>query len=192
MQALLFERPAYLIPAVVLAELVLLLIWRRWPTPATRQAARLGLILFPLMIVVQSLVTTDRERIVLVCRQLASAVEDADTDRLADYLSDDIIAQSAQETALNKAALLARLSDMLNKYHVEELRLRDIDVEFGESIVRVRFRAICRVVAKSSIYPRIVTLWLLRLESVDQGWRVSHIQQLRSPITGLDLLSGAF
>ena len=73
MQALLFERPAYLIPAVVSAELILLLIWRRWQTPPARQAVRLGLILFPMMIVVQSLVTTDRERIVLVCRQLATS-----------------------------------------------------------------------------------------------------------------------
>ena len=192
MQALLFERPAYLIPAVVLAELVLLLIWRRWPTPATRQAARLGLILFPLMIVVQSLVTTDRERIVLVCRQLASAVEDADTDRLADYLSDGSTAQSAQGTALNKAALRARLSQLLSKYHIEELRLRDIDVELDESTVRVRFRAICRVVARSAIYPRMVTSWLLHLESVDQGWRVSRVQQIRSPVIGLDLLSDSF
>lgn len=192
MQALLFERPAYLIPVVVLAELVLLLLWQRWRTPPARQAVRLGLILFPLMIAVQSLVTTDRERIVLVCRQLASAVEDADTDRLADYLSDDIIAQSAQGTALNKTALLARLSEMLNKYHVEELRLRDIDVEFDESTVQVRFRAICRVVAQSSIYPRIVTSWLLHLDSSEQGWRVTRIQQLRSPVHGLDLLTDPF
>ena len=192
MQALLFERPAYLIPAVILAEVALLLIWRRWQTPSARQAARMGLIVFPMMIVVQSLVTTDRERIVSVCRQLASAVEDADADRLADYLSSDIIAVSAQGSALNKTALLDRLSDLLNKYHIEELRLRDIEVEFDELTVQVRFRAVCRVVAQSSIYPRVVTSWLLRLELVDQDWRVSHIQQIRSPIPGLDLLTGAF
>ena len=176
----LFESPYSLIPILVGLEIVLLHFWSRRRTPLTGWTAVGGLIAIPLLVAVQILVVTDRERIIRICRELAKATAQADTTALGRHIAANFAINSPGRVS-NKAGLLDEFERILSKWDVEEERLSAFDVAVDGHTARATFHATCRLISNDLMIPRHVSKWKLEFAKLDTVWLVTHIRPSSTP-----------
>jgi len=147
----------------------------------------LALILSSAMLLMQALIVTDRERVARVCSQLAAAVERADAAAFAEQVSERVSVRRARGDALDKDALMERFQRLREEYHVEEVRLRDMEIRVEGRSVVVELRATCRVVARSERYPSVTSRWRMRFDREGNEWRLTEVEHGRVEPLGIDV-----
>ncbi len=170
---LLFESRIALLTALGLVEFVLLWIWARRRTRRTRRRAGVGLVVAGLLLSVQALVVTDREKIMAICREMACAVEEGAVDQVGRHVASDFAAGG-----VDRAGLLAGLTRMLTHVHIEEPRLSDFEVLVTGNEAQVTFQARCRVASAELVEGGIISRWELTFRRVGDRWQVVAIQPL--------------
>lgn len=167
------------IALLVLAAFVefwLLWAWARRRTRRTRRLALGGLLAAPLLVVVQALVVTERERIVAVCHKLARAVEAGDVDGFGAHIADGFA-----DGSIDRDRLLASLTRALARVRVEEARLSGFKLSVDGARGQVDFQAGCRLVAADFIDGRVLSRWKLSFVLLGGEWRVIAIQPVPTP-----------
>ncbi|MHC4065512.1 MAG: hypothetical protein ACYSUI_13585, partial [Planctomycetota bacterium] len=151
-QAFLFERPLLLIPVLVAAQFVLIVVWSRRRTRKTRRLVWAGLVAWPVLVILNALVVTDRERLTGICRDLAEAVSRTDAEAFAEHISQRFQSDPGRNgTSWDKSALLQRVEGTVKTYRVEEPRLRAFEIDLDGDRATVRFAATCRIVTAHQI-----------------------------------------
>jgi len=181
-QALLFERPLLLVPVLVACQLLLIHFWSKYRTRTTMRLMLVGFVVFPLMVLLQAVVTTDRERLVQVCRAMAEAVESADTHAFSGFVSDDFALSGDSAADLAKEDLVKKLERFLMTYDIEDARLRQFEIQVDGERATVVFTAHCRVVASEVITPGSVSKWQCRFQREGDSWRMIHVEPRPTPL----------
>ncbi len=177
LQAILFENEYVLIPLLFVVELVLLGIWSRRRTPVAGRIAAGGLVVGPLMLMVQAVVETDAERIEDVCRSMALAVEDGDVTSIARHLSGEMRIETGVRT-WDAAELLDRVRRRLALWDVEEGKLSKFETLVDGDRAEVEFQARCRLVTPEMIVPNHVSRWRLEFRREGDRWKIDDVRPL--------------
>ena len=136
-----------------------------------------GLVACPLLVLLQALVVTDRERLTAVCHALADAVRQADIEAFGRHVSPLFESHPvAGGTSWDKAALLEHLESTITTYRIEEPRLRGFEFELDATGAVVRFSATCRIVTADRIGSGYPSNWELTFERRGDRWQVISIR----------------
>jgi hypothetical protein len=137
MKELLFEDPFWLYVLLVLAESILLWIWK---SQRTRQAAIRLLVpagLGALVFAVATLVVTDREKITRATHEIVETVSSGQISTLEKYLDKDFHGTFRGES-LNRAKTLARARDALRRFSIRKVELKRLEVKVSGQTATVR------------------------------------------------------
>ena len=165
-----FEDRIALLTTLALVEFVLLWAWARWRTRRTRQLASGGFVAACLLLAAQSLVLTDREKIITVCKEMACAIEEGDVDGVGEHIAQEFVVGS-----IDRETLLAALRRILAQVRVEDPRLRRFEVTVGGGRGHADFHARCRLVTPDAVESALLTGWRLTFEHIDDRWQVVEI-----------------
>jgi hypothetical protein len=184
LRAVLFEQPLYLIPILVIVLFVLVRVWARRRTARTARAVWIGLAVAVLLLVMQALVVTHRERIVLVCRAMATAVQDGDVPAIASHVADGFEAEG-----YDKTAFVSRLKQTLTRVHVEDAKLGGFEVTVeGGRTARAVFTASARLILPDSVTYRSASRWDVHFERISGVWRMVSVKPISTPTFPFDHL----
>jgi hypothetical protein len=173
--ALLFEKPLYLAPVLVVVQFVLVRRWVQRRTVRSRRAVLIGFVVIPLLLVVQAVVETDRERIISLCRELAVAAEDGDVVTIGGQVADRF-----QTEGVGRDEFLSLTARALAAVHPENAKLTGFDVTFTDGRrATVRFRAVVYVYYADAMRSRRLSKWELRFERVSGRWQVVFLSPRR-------------
>jgi hypothetical protein len=165
---LLFESPLQLLAALVMLEAVLATIWWFRPGRNTFGAIVGGLLLGAVLLVVQRLVVTDREKIQELLGVLALAVDCKDLRTIEPAIDDTYAADG-----MNRAQLLERIKDVFAHSEIDDVRLVDVKVTVEDDRSAVRLRVHCRVRAPDWPYDYSLSAWDVQLVRRGEAWRVA-------------------
>jgi len=175
-QWLFLENRIALFVLVVFVEFWLLWAWARWRTRRTGRLALGGLIVGVLLLVLQTLVVTDREEIIVVCQGISRTIEDGDVDGFGEYIAVEFAVGS-----IDRDTLLASLTRILTQVRVEEPRLSGFDISVDGDQARADFQAGCRLVTSRFFEGRMLSRWELTFLRFGDRWRVIAIQPVPTP-----------
>jgi len=174
---LLFERPLLLVPVLVAVQLVLIGVWSRRRTRGARRVMFAGFIAFALLVLLQALVVTDRERLVASCWALARAVQAGDVEAFADHVSENFATEGLhREATVGKEGLTEWLEQVLHTYSVEEPNLRQFQIEVTGDRALVRFTATCRIITPQEVVSRYPSAWEFDFGWSERRWQVTDIR----------------
>ncbi len=166
---------------LVLLQLVLIHRWSKYRTDVARRMVLGGFVIFPLLCILQIFVVTQREQLILACRQVARAVQSHDLPDLAKIVSADFQSGSSSSSdSIDRGDFLDMVDALLDTYQIEEVRLTGFEVEIAGDRATVRYSSTCRVVTRDSMIARIPSRWELTFERESQGWRIVQLRPLRT------------
>ena len=175
--SLLFERPWLLLLVLVGLEFTLIVLWSRWRSAKLSRLIWTVLAAIPILLVLGHLVVTQREQIIALCHQLASAVEAGDMAAIEERLAADF-----EAAGLGGADLVNRVEQTLTRHHVIKPRLRRFAVTFPtDGVGEVTFSALCRVESSEGYFDRLPSRWRLTLRQDGDTWEVTTIETLPVP-----------
>ena len=174
---LLFESPFTLAAACVGIQTLLLFLWRQRPGRATARAVWVGFAAIPLLITMSIVVVTPRERIIAVCHELASHVDEGHIAGIAEHVADDFATEGFDRTAL-----LDGIERALTTVRVDSPRLRRFEVTFSdEDTALTTFSATCRVRSDDFQQDRLLSRWGITFRRSDDRWLVVRIESIPVP-----------
>lgn len=178
---ILFESPWLLVPLLVAVLVVLVGVRAFYPTRRTARLVWVWVVVAPLLVVVQALVDTPRERIVEMCHELAAAVETGDLEIIGGRLAPGFSAEQ-----LDRAAFLALVERTLTRYDVRGPTVSAFDITFlDDATARVEFYSRCGVGADEFEAREVVARWRLSCRKTQADWRVTSVEILPTPLSPL-------
>lgn len=171
---MLLESPLKLLAGAILVEAVLATCWWFRPGRTTSWLVVGGPLLATVLLIVQHLVVTDRERIGQILDALALAVDCEDVDAIADALDEDYEAEG-----MDKEAFLARVESAFERAEIDEVKILNTKITVEGDAASVNLRAHCRIRASDWPYDYFPSAWLLRFVRRDDDWQVQHIRQTK-------------
>lgn len=174
MKELLFEDTFWLVLSLVPVVFVLWGVWYRTHSRASSRALMVGLSVSALLLVVQWLVVTDREKLERTTRLLSSAVARQDIDGFVEFVDPNAKFDGGHDREQFKE----HLSYLLKKYEVEHPSVGGFVIEINGTHASVRCSASCRVTARewSSSVP---SSWQLTFELRSGQWLVTDLKPLK-------------
>lgn len=174
-QGLLFERTIWFIVLLLLVEYALVVAWLRRRTPRLRAAMLIGLIVCIAVPLLQSLVTTSRERIALTCEAMVLAVEVGDVESLGSYVSESFATEG-----LDRDAFMARVRSALERSEVEDASLTIERIEITGSRAVVVFRVKC-VISTDEYNGPFPSKWQVEFEQRGEQWLLVSVMPISTP-----------
>ncbi len=182
---ILFESPLKLLAGIVLLEAVLATVWWFRPGRTSAWLVVAGLGLGTVLMILQHLVVTDRERIERIIQDLALAVDCEDVARIEARLD-----EGCQCDGMHKEQLLARVASAFERAEVDEVKVVEADIAVDGDCAEVVLRAHCRIRAPDWPYDYYVSAWKVQFVRRDDEWlvhRVRHTDQ--RGVSATDLLN---
>ncbi|MBN1490949.1 MAG: nuclear transport factor 2 family protein [Phycisphaerae bacterium] len=173
MKTLLFESPWQLGSLCFVVCAVLLVLWRRTGSAGRRQAFLIALAVSALLLMVQSLVTTDREAIIALLNELADAVAEPDLERI-----ESAIDAEYADGRHDRNSLMARIRAALQRRMVERPSLSGFEVVVNGDAATAEFRASCDVRSGNSLVSRLPSRWRVEFIRRGEDWMVRSIDVL--------------
>lgn len=154
---------------------MLLVLWRRTPTPRRRTALLIGVGASVGLLLLQTSVETDREKIIGTIEQLANAVADADFDALARTIDEDYTEKSVCNT---RERLLAETRRRLTAIAVDNPSVSEFEVEITGDSAIVSFLARCSVQGVGDLRDDVPSRWRVRLVRRDDRWKLAEVLRI--------------
>lgn len=181
---LFLESVPLLIAVLVPIQLVLIGHWSWRRSKATRRAMQAGFAALPILLVTSLAFETRRENVIALCRMLAEAVEAGDVVTIANHLADDL-----EVRGLDREMLMNRLTERLERTHVQDASLRGFTVTFAGAQGTAEFTARATVRDPDLSYQWIISRWRLVLRPAGETWEISRLESLPVPPLNLDVTS---
>jgi hypothetical protein len=165
---LLFESPLQLMAVLILLESILLTWW--W-FRADRRAgiAMIGLLLVgAVMLIVQHVVVTDREKIRQLLEDLALAVDSEDVRAFAAHIDEEYNADG-----LDKARLIERVATAFKEVKIDDVKLVNTKIKIEDDTATVNLRAHARVRGGDLPYEYHLSFWEVKLARRGPDWKVT-------------------
>jgi len=171
---LLLESPYRLAILCALGCLVLLVLWRRTLSAARRKAFLAGVSVSAILLLLQAIVVTDRERIIALMNGLAEAVIEPDFERIERAIDPEY-----DDGRRTKSALMALIRDRLSGTTVERARLYGFEVDVRGERATTRFRAMSSGRVGDTPVVNIPSAWQVDLIRRGRQWTITAIRPTR-------------
>jgi len=177
---ILFESLWLLVITWTVVQFILIAVWSWRRSPRSARVVWAGFIALPLMIVVSSLLVTNRETLIAICTELGAAVERGDVRAIGSRLHEECYAEG-----LDREEFLRRAEQTLIRYRINDVQLRRFEVTFPEENVGiVEFTAIAHVRSADIPYEFFTSRWRLTFRKSADSWLAARIEALPSPQAG--------
>jgi len=169
----LFEEPLGIYIALGAAEVVLLLIWRARRTKRTAAALAAGPILAGIVLLVATLVVTNREQIQSACDEIAEAVNHSDPATVERYLDENF---AGPYRPTEKAIRLA--DKAIRRYNLNAISLKILNLEFTDRQATMKLRTWVRVgITGDEVVGQAVLDWKIFWIKRPDGWRIIEVDR---------------
>lgn len=175
---LLFESPLKFGALAILVCGTLLVMWRRTGSDGRKNAFLGALAISLVLLVVQSVVVTDRETITGLLCELASATEKPDLAAIEGAL-DDTYALGP----LTRKTVMPAIQAKLTRNAIERPRLWNFTIDVRGDEATAHFNASCDLRTEGALFPTTLSEWRVKLVRRETGWKIQAIEALR--IAGL-------
>jgi len=177
---LFFEDLTLLLVAEFAALAVVLGIHRRRFTAKTRRGIWITLAVCAALIAVQFAVSTDREQIKDLIKTLADAVDRGDLTTIEDGLDENFESENN-----NKQQYMALVKKNLQRWQIDEAKVRKFEIELQGKSATVTFSAWCDARNPKQVYYSNRSQWRLECVKGDIGWKVAGIKLLKINLTNI-------
>ena len=192
MQALkraLFEDPLTIYAGLVMIEIVMLALWRRYMTSRRLLALAVPLLLGGAVFFIERTVVTDAEIIVAALEEIAetASADSRDLGPIRTYLDNDVRVDlgTGLGRVMNRGRALKRWPRVLDEYHVVSASISNAEVEVNGDSARARFAAdITYRVTRNGSELTTQLLWTVDWRRRNDGWRIIQVNR---PARGLGL-----
>lgn len=174
LRAILFESVVLLILVELVALAVALGIDRRRMTAKSRRGVLITGLVCALLLVIQHLVKTDRERIAESVRAMATAVDEGDVPGLGEYVADEFV-----DRGLNKTQWLERVRQSLQRWQIDEAGVGGFAIKVEDHTATVSFRATCDWRHGQQQERGIMSFWTLELVEGHGRWLLKKIDSAK-------------
>lgn len=176
---LLLESPFLLLAVLVAIQFGLICVWSWRRSPLWRRIVWSGFAAIPTLLLISVLVITTRERIIELCRDLATMAEHGDIARIGRHLADDL-----EIAGLNRDEFLDRVRQRLSSYRVKDARLRRFEVTRpGEGGVQAVFDAVCSIESADAFLRQMVSRWRVTFRRSGARWEIVDVEALPTPLS---------
>jgi hypothetical protein len=163
-----------LLMVLAVAMAVALALHRRRMTPGTQRGVWLTALVCVLLLAVQYLVQTDRERIHTAVAQMARAIDDGDIPTLGSHLDRDFVDRS-----MDKSAWLADVRQRLQRWRIDEAKVSGFTTEVEGDSATVSFRARCNWRSGEQAPQMVMSTWKLAMVRREDGWKLHRVVSAR-------------
>ncbi len=176
---LLFESPWLLLIILALIQIGILTIWWWRRDGSWTRAVWVGFAALPTLLALSLVVVTPTERIVHLCRELASMVDSGDVTGIGRHVADDFEAAD-----FGKSEFLQRAGNTLKRFQVDNARLRAFEVEFPAHDQGLAvFNAVCRIRSTDFVTDWMLSRWRVTFRYNGTAWKVTRIEALPTPFS---------
>jgi len=178
-QNVLLENRLLLFGVWMLAQLALISVWSWRRTRAANRAVWVGLLALPVLLLLSTVIVTQRERIMSLCRSMARDVERGDIAPIADRLDPQF-----QAAALDREVFLEHLEPALARFGVGKVRLSRFRFTFPErDTATAEFTAVCNVRTADAFFDRVLSRWRVRFVRRRGNWYLTSVEALPTPLS---------
>jgi len=178
-QHVLLENRLLLFAAWVLLQLTLIGVWSWRRTQTANRGVWIGLIALPVLLLMSTVVVTQREQITILCRTLARHVERGEVPEIADHLDTEFEAAD-----LDRAGFVQRLEPALKRFGIRNLRLSRFEFTFPRNDeATVELSATCNVRTADAFFDRVPSRWRLTFIRRARDWYLTSIEAVPSPLS---------
>lgn len=170
LNTLFFENIILLLCFEVVAIAVALAIYRHWPTPGRRLGLWITLAVCLLLIVLQQVIETDRERIQAVVVMLVDAADEGDIVTLGQNIDIDF-----QDRGMDKARWLEDVRQRLQYAQIDQAKVGGFKIDVDGDTALASFWASCHWRAANQLESNVVSTWKLTFKRRDDGWKLHRI-----------------
>lgn len=174
LRTLFLESFVLLLIVQAVAVALALALHRRRFTRRTQRGVWLTILGCLILLVVQHLVQTDRERIQTTVTQMARAVEDGDIPALSRHLDGSFV-----DRGMDKATWLGDVRQRLQRWRVSEAKVSGFATEIDGNDATVSFRARCDFRSGDQAPQMIFSTWKLDMVRREDGWRLHRVQSAK-------------
>lgn len=181
-KSILFESPLLLALLWFPLQVGLLVYWSRTRTPRSVRAVWGGLAAVVLLLIVQSLVTTTRERLMALCERIANAAERGNAAAVVEHVSPRFRADD-----LDYDDFVALVERALQRTTVERIRFSHFRARKGENgTVIAEFDASARIRRADAVSGTVPTRWRVTFEREGETWKILNAEALPAPFSPID------
>lgn len=170
LRSLFFESIVLLLCVEVVAVAVVLARYRSWPIPGRRLAIWVALIGCVLLVVLQQVIETNRERIQAAVRTMATAIDDGDVLALGDYIDRDF-----RDRNTDRQAWLQDVRQWLQRWQIDEAKVGGFGIEVNDSQAVASFWAVCNGRSGNQSEQGVYSSWKLAFVHRVGGWKLQRI-----------------
>jgi hypothetical protein len=182
---ILFESLWMLAAVWVPLQFILIAVWSWRRSRPSARAVWVGFAALPMLMLVSSVVVTQREQIIALCEDLGGFVEDGDVDAIGKRLAD-----ACEVEDLDRDAFLSRVEDTLARYHIWDVGLGSFETTFSsDGACAVEFHATARVRSNDIPYEWFASRWRLNFRRIGDSWLVTKIKPVPTPQGNLPSLA---
>lgn len=163
----------------VLLQFVLIGVWSWRRTRAANRGVWIGLIALPVLLLLSTVIVTQREQITALCRKLTGHVERGEVRQIADHL--DTPFEAAE---LDRNAFIERIEPALKRFGITNLRLSRFEFTFtGDDKATVELSATCNVRTADAFFDRVPSRWRLNLVRRAGDWYLTSVEAIPTPLS---------
>ncbi len=178
-QHVLLESRLLLFGAWVAVQFAVMGVWSWRRTQGASRGVWIGLVALPVLLLLSTVVVTQREQITALCRKLTGHVERGETRQIADHLHTQF-----EAAELDRDAFVERMEPALKRFDIDNLRLSRFDFTFaGDDEATVELSATCNVRTTDAFFDRVPSRWRLMLVHRAGEWYVISIEAIPTPLS---------
>ncbi|MBN1341954.1 MAG: hypothetical protein JXQ73_04700 [Phycisphaerae bacterium] len=185
LQHILFESPLILFVGSALILAILGAFWWARPGKVTSWAFVCGMALAALLMILQHVIVTDRERILERLEEIALAIDCEEIETIGRALADD-----CKIDGMAKAELLDRLAFIFNRAEIDEVTIMEAEVSVEGDVALANVRGHCRYKAPDFPYDYHISSWDVRFVRRGGDWLIQEVRHSdRQGISAQELLN---
>lgn len=179
LQHIFLESRVLLFGVWIVVQLVLIAIWSSRRTRAASRAVWIGLVALPTLMLVSTVVHTEREKLMALCRTLARHIQHGEARPIESRLADDFSA-----AGLDRDAFIERLEPALERFGLDNIRLTQFDITFdGDDRATVELSASCNVRTADRFLSQVLSRWRVVFARIHGEWQITTIEAVPTPFS---------
>jgi len=186
---LFFESPLWLGAFCFLLFAGVLFARQRWESGAARRyAIPTTLLIIGLLFVIQKLVVTQREEILMAMNAFVAAIEREDTSAIHEALAQDYAGD-----AMDREGFTNYLASVMEVLDIRDTRLMQRDLDIGDDSAVMTLTAKATVSVRNQIGQFHWGSWRMAWLRKPEGWKIVSVKPLRvdgQPVDTLQTLGG--
>jgi len=178
-QHVLLENRLLLFGVWMLVQLALIGVWSWRRSRTANRGVWVGLIALPVLLALSTVVVTQREQLIALCRKLAVHVERGEVRQIAEHLN-----AKFESGDLDREAFVERLEPALKRFNISNLYLSRFEFDFDDADhVAVELSATCNVRTADAFFGRVLSRWRVKFVRRAGEWYLTSVEVIPTPLS---------